>query len=85
MGDKRPSVRTLSDGYKVRHYPATEAYPEGRMMMLANQSSLTQRLEASANGDLARQQELDAVMQERITVKQAEQKRLGLPPEKSHC
>jgi hypothetical protein len=84
MGNKRPSIRTLPDGYKVRHLPPDEAHPDGKMMMLGGQSPLTQRLDDAAPANLAAQQVLDKAMQARITVKQALQRAKGLPPEKSH-
>lgn len=44
MGDKRPSVRTLPDGYRVTHHPPDEAHPDGKMVLLRGQSRLRQRM-----------------------------------------
>ena len=47
MGDKRPSVRTLPDGYQVTHYPPDDKHPSGKMVLCAGQSRLRERLLAA--------------------------------------
>lgn len=47
MGDKRPSIRTLPDGYKIIHHPPSEAHPQGKMVLCPGQSRVRERLLAA--------------------------------------
>jgi hypothetical protein len=88
MGDKRVSIRTLPSGEKVRHYPADEAHPEGKMRLLADDSTspLCVRLNEAIPDCLTRQAQQQAALQERIAVKQAAEKAApAVPPEKTVC
>jgi hypothetical protein len=83
MGNQRTSIRTLPDGYKVRHYPPDELHPEGMQVMLPGQSPLCERLNSSLSADMATQQDICYAMWDRVEAKQAAQRAAGLPPEKS--
>lgn len=47
MGNQRPSIRTLSDGYKVTHHPPDDKHPEGKMVLLPGQSRPRAKLVAA--------------------------------------
>jgi hypothetical protein len=83
MGNKRPSVRTLPSGERVTHYPPDPEHPKGKMVLLRENSSLRDTLNASATEDQAACNALWYAQQERIEAKQEAQKVAGLPPEKS--
>lgn len=84
MGDKRPSVRTLETGEKVTHYPADDAHPDGKMVLLRDTSVLKERLEAELEEKQRRHEAIKQDHLDRVEVKRADQRAKGLPPEKSH-
>jgi hypothetical protein len=84
MGDKRPSIRTLDSGEKVTHFPADDAHPEGKMVLIRETSPLKDRLDAQLEENQRRHEAIKQDHLDRIAVKRADQQGKGLPPEKSH-
>lgn len=85
MGNQRVSVRTLSDGYRVRHHPPSKAHPDGHETLIHDHSPLRERLSANLDDNKRRHEALKAKHTERIQVKRDAQDEKGLPPEKSCC
>lgn len=85
MGEKRPSVRTLSDGYKVQHLPPSDEHPEGKMILLPGQSRLRQRLLDGHVEHHQAHQELRQRHEDRINQRREKMARNGVPPEKRSC
>ena len=83
MGEKRVSIRTLSDGTTVRHSPPDDLHPEGRMDLIRETSPLREELTARHDDNKTRHEELQAIHNERIARKKAIHAAKGLPPEKS--
>ncbi len=83
MGEKRVSIRTLSDGTVVQHSPPDDQHPEGRMDLIREASPMREELQTREDDNKTRQAELKAIHAERIARKKAIQAAKGLPPEKS--
>lgn len=83
MGEKRASTRTLPSGEKVLHEPPSEEFPEGKMTLIPQGSSLRTALNANLSENQAREAELAAAQQATIDAKKAQEREAGLPPEKS--
>lgn len=86
MGEKRESIRTLPSGERVRHFPADEDNPDGKMVLITDVSPMRERLEAEREEKSARHAELKKKHAAALAAKQAAMAAGdAVPPEKRFC
>ena len=84
MGKFRVSIRTLSSGERVRHYPPDDYHPEGRLVLIREGGSvLDPVLNHRRESNDAEVNNLRTISRARVTVKQeSESSWPPVPPEK---
>lgn len=83
MGKTRPTIRTLSSGERVTHYPPSEGFPDGRMVLIQEGSAVADELDARREQHEDSLRDLKTIGQSKVTVKkEAEAAYPAVPPEK---
>jgi hypothetical protein len=84
MGKSRVSIRTLSTGERVRHYPPDDYHPEGRMVLIREEGSVLDPLLNQCRADNEQAVgDLHTIAKARADLKRAsEAANPPVPPEK---
>jgi hypothetical protein len=83
MGQTRVSIRTLPSGEKVYHYPPTEEFPEGRTVLINDESALASHLESRKESNEEALGDLRVITQAKVEAKKVlEAADPAVPPEK---
>lgn len=83
MGKTRVSIRTLSSGEKIYHYPPDDEFPEGRKVLVNEGSALAAELDARLEQNEEALGDLRVISQAKVTAKkEAEAADPPVPPEK---
>lgn len=69
MGKTRITTRTLASGERVRHYPPSEGFPDGRMVLINDGSSISDDLDARREEHEAIRQDQRVIAQSQVSAK----------------
>jgi hypothetical protein len=85
MGDKQISIRTLPDGTRAHHHPPDQLHPDGRLVLIQENSPMRAHLDSRHDHHKVEQERLHDVHRQQLADKKAALVRGGVPASKRCC